>query len=92
MASRLLGLLAFLNFDDIFLGLFDIESRSKGATDNSRQIGSLRWLALLSLGTMVDLNAIESGFATLQMYSLLSWRADQVAYTMHKLVHTWGHD
>jgi tetratricopeptide (TPR) repeat protein len=92
VASRLLCLLAFMNFDDIFPGLFDRESRSKGVTNNSRRIPGLRWLALLSWGTIVDQYAIESGFATLQIYSLVSWQADQGAYTMHKLVHAWAHD
>jgi len=73
VASRLLCLLAFLNFDDIFLGLFNRESRSSGATDNSRQIESQQWLALLSSETTVDQYTIESGFATLQTYSLVSW-------------------
>src|SRR5262249_4672059 len=92
VASQLLCLLAFLNFDDIFLGLFDRKSRLSGTTGNLRQIESQQWLALLSSETMVDQYAIESGFTILQTYSLVSWRADQGAYTMHKLVHAWGHD
>ncbi|KAK5082568.1 hypothetical protein LTS08_008833 [Lithohypha guttulata] len=54
---------------------------------------SVRWTRLLSPdATPVDDNAIVSAFKTLQAYSLVSWRADQEAYSMHKLVHAWGHD
>ena len=35
---------------------------------------------------------VESGFETLQKYSLLSLQEGEEAYTMHKLVHTWCYD
>jgi hypothetical protein len=48
IASRLLCLLALMNFDDIFLGLFDVNFRSKGASDNTLRRESLQWEALLA--------------------------------------------
>lgn len=41
---------------------------------------------------MVSHDTIKLGFKTLQAYSLVSWRADQAGYAMHKLVHAWAHD
>jgi tetratricopeptide (TPR) repeat protein len=42
--------------------------------------------------TTVDHDAMVKAFNTRQAYSLVSWRADQEAYSIHKLVHAWGHD
>jgi tetratricopeptide (TPR) repeat protein len=124
VAAQLLSLLAFLNFDDVFLHFFtpgrtgrptnnhtDL-SRPKGLKERfsrlltgrrgssqdihlpkSLESSSSSWIQLLSTGTTtVDHDAIVKAFKTLQAYSLVSWRDDQEAYSMHKLVHAWGHD
>jgi hypothetical protein len=54
VASRLLCLLACMNFDGIFPGLFDITPIAQGAIDDSRPRDSLRWQVLLSSETMID--------------------------------------
>ena len=159
IAANLLCLLAFLNFDDIFMGLFPLEpcseewdepreishfektdgfketSDCKGMSssqdvfsftgssadegilspekvfnvensvafqemptseDISKVSGeeetSCQWQTLVSPHTKIDHYSIQEGFGMLQNYSLISWREDQEAYAMHKLVHTWGYD
>ena len=86
VASRLLSLLAFLNFDDIWVGLFS------GSYVGSETGAELTWQPLVSPDAPLDLYALESAFETLQTYSLVQWKADQNSYSMHKLVHAWGHD
>lgn len=54
VTSRLLCLLACMNFDDIFPGQFDITPIAQGAIDDSRPRDSLRWQVLLSSETMID--------------------------------------
>ena len=93
--ARLLSLLAFVNFDDIFVDLFDggnayvpahmmeqLETASPDQTWQSFLFHKQEW-------TVYDL---ESAFETLQSYSLIQWRRDQQSYAMHKLVHAWGQD
>jgi tetratricopeptide (TPR) repeat protein len=119
VAAQLLSLLAFLNFDDIFLELLTPGRTINNHTERprpkrlkerfsrlltrqqwssrdihtSKSLESPRWVHLLSpAATTVDKDAIIKAFKTLQAYSLVSWRADQEAYSMHKLVHAWGHD
>lgn len=124
IAARLLNLMAFLNHDDIFLGLFagaeasykareslnhpkrvvsqSVMSRASGQRKRKRPSRTnskpsnqekVRWIDLLLFeGPTVKHNTIKLGFKTLQAYSLVSWRADQKAYAMHKLVHACGHD
>lgn len=94
IAARLLTLLAFLNFDDIFIHLFQVngllESPCRLDGEESR---SGRWQELLTFdATKVYKYMIEAGFAVLQAYSLVSWQVDQEAYSMHKLVHAWSYD
>lgn len=53
----------------------------------------LKWVELMSSeGAIVNHHSIKSAFKVLQAYSLISWRGDQQAYCMHKLVHAWSHD
>jgi hypothetical protein len=54
VASRLLCLLACMNFDNIFPGLFDVTPIAQGAIDDSRPRDSLRRQVLLSSETMID--------------------------------------
>lgn len=91
-AARLMTLLAFLNFDDIFLRLFDLHDLQAGQ-HNPNLPESPRWvqLVLLRHGEW-DQHIIEDCFVTLQAYSLVSWQTEQGAYVVHELVHAWGHD
>lgn len=93
LAAQLLNLLAFINFDDIFLGLFQVFSDPLAPKDALTEGKSAQWVRLL-LPSGGPLNAfmIEDGFATLRAYSLVSLREEQSTYIMHKLVHAWGHD
>ena len=77
-AARLLSLLAFLNFDDIFPALFE---QSAG-----------EWQSYLSPDSPPDPYTVEAAFGVLQTYSLIQWRDEQAGYAMHKLVHAWGQD
>ncbi|MBA7490595.1 hypothetical protein ES702_01133 [subsurface metagenome] len=90
VAAQLLILLAFLNPNDIFLGLFEDELNAPNDPDD---LDEPRWLDLLSPdGTHTNITIIESAFTAIEAYSLISWQVDQSAYTMHNMVHAWGHD
>jgi hypothetical protein len=80
MAVRLLSLLMFLNFDDIFPALFE---QSTG-----------EWQSYLSPDSPPDLYAVEALFEVLQTYSLIQWHDERAGYAMHKPVHATpqGHD
>ncbi|KAL9591408.1 MAG: hypothetical protein Q9179_007754, partial [Wetmoreana sp. 5 TL-2023] len=87
-AARLLSLLAFVNFEDIFTGIFDSDPKSLEATISSPQA----WRSFLFGEQEWTIYKLESAFETLQSYSLIRWRPDQESYAMHKLVHAWGQD
>ncbi|KAK3176975.1 hypothetical protein OEA41_008301 [Lepraria neglecta] len=99
-AARLLGLLAFINFEDIFLGLFNRDGASILASAPTRITEPLEattspdktWQTFLFCGQKWTAYDLESAFETLQSYSLIQWKSDQGSYTMHKLVHAWGQD
>ncbi|KAL9628998.1 MAG: hypothetical protein Q9164_007065, partial [Protoblastenia rupestris] len=99
-AARLLGLLAFVNFEDIFPSLFgaaDYNTSAEGSehiAEKSKSTGTSqpKWQLYLSSGQKWTLYDLESSFETLQSYYLLQWRSDQKSYAMHKLVHAWGQD
>jgi tetratricopeptide (TPR) repeat protein len=92
MASRMLTLLAFLNFDDIFLDLFYYDTGSTARLYHGKTGSSREWWSFIACGDIVYPYTVESAFAILCTYSLVQWRHDQMAYTMHKLVHAWGRD
>jgi tetratricopeptide (TPR) repeat protein len=92
-ASRLLTLLAFLHFDDIFQDLFiEAMGSQETARDKDNAGTELVWRSLISLENSVDIYSIEAAFRCLQSFSLIQWKPDQSSYTMHKLVHAWGYD
>ena len=99
-AARFLSLLAFVNFEDIFLGLFGGDSagvlastRSRGAEpSNATTLSDETWQSFLLSEQRRTVYELESAFGTLQTYSLIQWKADQESYAMHKLVHAWGQD
>jgi tetratricopeptide (TPR) repeat protein len=84
-ACKLLTLLAFLGFDDIFLELFDPKLLHQGSS------GDL-WKSLISSDVSLDKYDIEKCFRVLQTYSLVQRKENQTSYSMHKLVHAWGYE
>ena len=99
-AARLLSLLAFVNFEDIFLGLFDgdragvLASAPTRVAEPSEAMTSSNetWQLFLFSGQQRTVYELESAFETLQSYSLIQWKPDQKSYAIHKLVHAWGQD
>lgn len=107
VAARLLSLLAFVNFEDIFTGLLGIDqddpvsvpsdhtgspSQSKAADSEVARSSRQTWRSFLSAGEEWAIHKLESCLETLQNYSLLQWKADQDSYAIHKLVHAWSYD
>jgi tetratricopeptide (TPR) repeat protein len=92
IAARLLSLLAFLNFDDIFPALFKRSTGGKKPTGGASEAPDRQWQLYLSPGGWADPYAAEAAFEVLQTYSLIQWRDERGGYSMHKLVHTWGQD
>ena len=99
-AARLLILLAFVNFEDIFLSLFDGDGAGVLASAPTHVVGPSEattspdetWRTFLFCGQKWTVYDLESAFGTLQNYSLIQWKSDQESYAMHKLVHMWGQD
>jgi tetratricopeptide (TPR) repeat protein len=85
-ACWVLTLLAFVNYEDIFFDLFDFESHT-----NSTQLQPL-WTSIISTQIPITVSSFEKYFAILERYSLLQWQRDKNSYSMHRLVHAWGHD
>jgi hypothetical protein len=85
-ACRILTLLAFINYEDIFLDLFGLESHT-----NSTQLQA-SWVSVIDPQGTITINSFEKCFAILERYSLLQRQMDQSSYSMHRLVHAWAHD
>jgi hypothetical protein len=84
-AGRLLTLLCFIHYDDIFLELF-------GLDNNSGSTAVAPWMSTLGCQTGADLHQLEKYFRVLENYSLCQRKAMQSSYSIHRLVHTWGYD
>ncbi|RYP20315.1 hypothetical protein DL765_002878 [Monosporascus sp. GIB2] len=84
-ARRVLTLLAFVNYEDIFLDLFGLRP------DPSRGEATWPWTSAIS-DQAVDLYSIERCFAVLERYSLVQRRRDAYSYSVHRLVHAWDRD
>ncbi|KAF2475043.1 uncharacterized protein BDR25DRAFT_351526, partial [Lindgomyces ingoldianus] len=89
--SKLLTLLGFINFDDIFIDLFVPTSQGNGYEQNGENGAVVAWYDRIFEGAKPDVHTIENNFEILQSYGLLQWKSDQ-SYTMHKLVHAWALD
>ena len=85
-ACRVLTLLAFINYEDIFLDLFGLESHT------SSTLVRESWTSVISAQGNANIHSFEKCFAILERYSLLQRRANKNSYSMHKLVHAWNHD
>jgi hypothetical protein len=84
-ACQLLTLLAFIDYEDIFLGLFGLESASDAAP------AKMSWMSIWNDGQL-DLNRLERCFTILERYSLIQRQTNNAWYTMHSLVQAWDHD
>ena len=91
-ASRLLSVLAFINFDDIFIGLFDPSVIHITEPPETPSSSAQTWRSYIFPETDGNSYELESAFQTLQTYSLVQRKSDQGSYAMHKLVHAWGQD
>jgi tetratricopeptide (TPR) repeat protein len=91
-AARLLSLLAFLNFDDIFPALFERLKGEEKLAAAASEAPDRQWQSYVSSDNPADQYAVEAAFRVLQTYSLVQWRDEREAYAMHKLVHAWGQD
>ncbi|KAF5696666.1 kinesin light chain [Fusarium mundagurra] len=84
-AGRLLTLLCFIHYNDIFLELFglDIDLGSTAVAP---------WMSVLGYQTGADLHQLEKCFRVLENYSLCQRKDMQTPYSIHRLVHAWGYD
>ncbi|SPJ73908.1 related to kinesin light chain [Fusarium torulosum] len=84
-ACRLLTLLSFIHYNDIFLELFglDIDSGSTAVAP---------WTSVLGSQIRVDFHQLEKCFRVLENYSLCQRKMMQTSYSIHRLVHAWGYD
>ncbi len=90
-AARLLSLLAFINFEDIFLSLFDRNGASVLASapthvvelSEATTLPDETWRTFLFCGQKWRVYDLESAFGTLQNHSLIQWKSDQESYAMH---------
>jgi tetratricopeptide (TPR) repeat protein len=92
MAARLLSLLAFLNFDDIFPALFERSTDRTKLIGGTSEASDRRWQVYLLPDSPLDPYAIQGAFEILRTYSLIQWRDEQGGYAIHKLVHAWSQD
>ncbi|KNB17003.1 hypothetical protein FOXG_14990 [Fusarium oxysporum f. sp. lycopersici 4287] len=84
-ACRLLMLLCFIHYDDIFLELFGL-----GIDSGSTALAS--WSSILGHEKRMDLHHLEECFRVLEKYSLCQYKMTQTSYSLHRLVHAWGYD
>ncbi|KAJ1334996.1 FxSxx-COOH system tetratricopeptide repeat protein [Microdochium nivale] len=84
-ACQLLTLLSFIDYQDIFLELFGLDS------DPTATSVVKLWAAIFD-GHPFDYYSLERCFIILERYTLVQRQMDRTSYTMHRLVHAWGHD
>ncbi|KXJ85088.1 P-loop containing nucleoside triphosphate hydrolase protein, partial [Microdochium bolleyi] len=84
-ACQLLTLLSYMDYQDIFLELFGLDS------DLAAIQGGKPWAAIFD-DHPVNNRSLEKWFALLERYTLVQRQTDKISYTMHRLVHAWGHD
>ncbi|KAH7459835.1 hypothetical protein FOMA001_g19874 [Fusarium oxysporum f. sp. matthiolae] len=84
-AGRLMTLLSFIHYDDIFLELFGLDTGS-GST------AVAPWMSVLGYQMRVDLHQLERCFRVLESYSLCQCKTMQTSYSIHRLVHAWGYN
>jgi hypothetical protein len=85
-ACRVLTLLAFINYEDIFLDLFGSESHTSMIPIQES------WTSIISAQGNFNIHSFEKCFAILERYSILHRQMNKSLYSMHRLVHAWGQD
>jgi hypothetical protein len=65
--------------------------RSNAGSTTESEEQETTWRSRIAPGKL-DIYTIEEYFRVLQIYSFVQWKGDQESYSMHKLVHAWGHD
>ncbi|RDW70414.1 hypothetical protein BP5796_08811 [Coleophoma crateriformis] len=78
-ASQLLGLLAYLDPDDIPELFFQMDEKQD-------------WQSEIFPGGALDKYKFEDVFRTLRTYSLVHYQDAKEAYYLHRLVHAWAYD
>lgn len=91
-AARLLGILASISFNDIFLRIFDRSVDGVSRQPDAALPPAPTWRSFLSPEGEWSLYQLESALEVLQRYAFIQWKVDQQSYSMHKLVHAWGQD
>ncbi|KAM0539953.1 hypothetical protein ACHAO7_011667 [Fusarium culmorum] len=84
-AGRLMTLLSFIHYEDIFLELFGLDTGS-GSTVVAP------WMSTLGCQMRVDVHQLEKYFRVLENYSLCQRKKMKASYSVHRLVHAWGYD
>ncbi|KAI4219521.1 MAG: hypothetical protein L6R36_008266 [Xanthoria steineri] len=90
-AARLLGVLASISFDDIFLRMFDLSVDGVSRQPDAALPSAPTWRSFFFPEGEWKYQ-LESALEVLQRYAFIQWRVDQQSYSMHKLVHAWGQD
>ena len=91
IAANLLIFLAFLDGADIFPELFDVIGEKSAIRENGEERAG-RWEDAICRERVLTSYDIEGAFSILRSFSMIRWIPDQAAFSMHKLVHAWGHD
>ncbi|KAK2605986.1 hypothetical protein QQS21_003612 [Conoideocrella luteorostrata] len=85
-ACRLLTLLSFIHYEDVFPELFGFNNDL-----DATEVPS--WTSLLGFQNRMDnISYLEDCFQILQKYSLCHYEMGRVSYSVHRLVHAWGYD
>jgi len=85
--------LEFVNFENIFMGIFDAPTRVAEPSEATRPPDETEaWRTFLFCEQEWTVYDLRSAFETIKAYSLIQWKPDRRSYTMHKLVHAWGQD
>jgi tetratricopeptide (TPR) repeat protein len=87
-AANMLSFLAFLDNSDILLQLLDTPTYGPDGKSPASDPG---WPQIISPDMPLE-DVMDEVFSTLAKYSLVKWNNDTGSYSMHNLVHAWGHD
>lgn len=87
-AANMLSFLAFIDNNDILLRLLNPAADAHTIVSTA---SDLNWQQTISPEIPLE-DVVDGVFETLAKYSLVKWSEDTGSYSMHKLVHAWGHD
>lgn len=80
---RLVDLLSFLYYDDIYIQLFL-------PNYPQRSTFSASWSSVFKIGH-IDIHTLDNCFSALEKFSLIQRHGPSSDYKMHRLVHEWGY-